>query len=123
MSKYFTSIFHEEVIPVSEFKGEAEAAHAARRSAEKLSGSHDSDRKKMYEGRVKGAERLRDSGTDSDYRTMTHSSKNDKDSAEGRKALANHAKDSIEKSNAHREKARDRKTAQKESFLMDIDLD
>ena len=39
MAKYFTSIFHEEVIPVNELKEEIKAQHANRRAAEKSSGS------------------------------------------------------------------------------------
>lgn len=129
----FTSIFHEEVITVNEFKGEAEASYAARRNAEKM--SHAAGHKKLdpdkvnHQRETKTAEKLRDKGEGKPARL--------KDEMERRKAYAQADKNTYDRDNTRRENMRNikkdpfrysfgnsssRRRAANESVLPEIEL-
>lgn len=109
---YFTSIFHEEVIPMNEFRGEAEAAHAARRLVDK--GTHIHRDKKIdrmdHKYRDHGSLAMKDPATNAKEANM-------------RKDFAKENKENFDKfSDKKDDKRAKRKEAQKESFLPNIEL-
>ena len=130
MAKYFTSIFHEEVIPVNEFKGEAEAYYSQRRGVDKALGDHNNYR--YRDGFKKERDSYRDKG-------RTYGEGEPATNAEGAKKRierAKEVKDIYDKNNKIIDDRRakdqknhgtsgnsnDRKRAKNESFLPDIEL-
>lgn len=107
---YFTSIFHEEVIPVNEFKGEAEAYYARRRFAEKASGIHD----KVTQAELKAS--------DNEYRDSGLGKATTANEANERKGVASYAQNNVDRTLKEYDGNRKSRKAQKESFLPEIEI-
>ena len=110
MSTYFTSIFHEAVIPVNEFKGNAEEYYSRRESNERLSGSHDKATRKEYEKEKRRNEKLRDGHIGA--RTIKAANDEKKEAS-----IHKDVHDRINWAADHRRRTKN------ESFLLNIDLD
>lgn len=119
MSKIFTSIFHEEVIPVNETRSEIKAHYADRRSREHHTGRHDLDKEDKKNLKRYGDE-IRDKG---DYASSAEPMKNKHDyynreyNAKNRADRDNNATRNIESDRRKR-----KEKAQRESFLPEIEL-
>ena len=113
--KTFTSIFHEEVIPMNEFKGEAEAHYSQRNHADKALGDHHT----LHGSIKKNRDRYRDKG-------HSYGEGEPATNAEGAKKRIDRAKEvknTYDKANKTMDDSRAKRKAQNESFLLDIDLD
>ena len=116
MAKYFTSIFHEEVIPVNETKSEIKYHYADRIARERHAGRHDLS-KPIKDNNKKFGSEIRDKG---DYASVSKPMKSRKDYRE----RESRAKDNLNRADHSIEyRKEERKKAKNESFLLDIELD